>query len=198
MCSRGSVIPFFMETAKTGKLTITDRRMTRFMISLEQGVELVWHAFDDMEGGEIYVKKIPSMNICDIARAVDDAGNTVDNYSIVDWGIRGIAIDNYVAYNFGFMNLQAAVPVTIRFGDQHTGNAGNYCDPSYLTWNVKASIPQDFGTVYILCNSGGTSIDPEALVLTDYTSENFGIAVRKGNARLKAALDVAIEARRVK
>ena len=71
MGSRGSVIPFFIETAKSGTLTITDPRMTRFMISLEQGVELVWHAFDDMVGGEIYVKKIPSMNICDIARAVD-------------------------------------------------------------------------------------------------------------------------------
>jgi len=44
--------------------------MTRFMITLEQGVELVWHAFEDMHGGEIYVKKIPSMNIQDIARAV--------------------------------------------------------------------------------------------------------------------------------
>ena len=71
MGSRGSVIPFFLETAKSGVLTITDPRMTRFMISLEQGVELVWHAFDDMVGGEIYVKKIPSMNICDIAKAVD-------------------------------------------------------------------------------------------------------------------------------
>lgn len=71
MGSRGSVIPFFMEQAKSGVLTITDPRMTRFMISLEQGVELVWHAFDDMVGGEIYVKKIPSMNICDIARAVN-------------------------------------------------------------------------------------------------------------------------------
>ena len=71
MGSRGSVIPFFMETAKRGTLTITDPRMTRFMISLEQGVELVWHAFNDMIGGEIYVKKIPSMNISDIARAVD-------------------------------------------------------------------------------------------------------------------------------
>ncbi len=70
MGSRGSVIPFFVETARSGTLTITDPRMTRFMISLEQGVELVWHAFDDMVGGEIYVKKIPSMNICDIARAV--------------------------------------------------------------------------------------------------------------------------------
>ena len=71
MGSRGSVIPFFLETAKSGVLTITDPRMTRFMTSLEQGVELVWHAFDDMVGGEIYVKKIPSMNICDIAKAVD-------------------------------------------------------------------------------------------------------------------------------
>ncbi len=78
MGSRGSVIPFFMETAKTGKLTITDKRMTRFMISLEQGVELVWHAFDDMEGGEIYVKKIPSMNICDIAKAVDEKAEQVE------------------------------------------------------------------------------------------------------------------------
>ncbi|MEG2001296.1 MAG: UDP-N-acetylglucosamine 4,6-dehydratase (inverting) [Evtepia sp.] len=71
MGSRGSVIPFFLETFKSGTLTITDPRMTRFMISLEQGVQLVWHAFEDMMGGEIYVKKIPSMNICDIANAID-------------------------------------------------------------------------------------------------------------------------------
>ncbi len=78
MGSRGSVIPFFLETAKNGTLTITDKRMTRFMISLEQGVQLVWHAFEDMEGGEIYVKKIPSMNICDIATAVDDQAEQVE------------------------------------------------------------------------------------------------------------------------
>jgi len=72
MGSRGSVIPFFMEQAKTGILNITDERMTRFMISLEQAVELVWQAFDDMEGGEIYVKKIPSMKLLDIARAVSE------------------------------------------------------------------------------------------------------------------------------
>jgi UDP-N-acetylglucosamine 4,6-dehydratase (inverting) len=72
MGSRGSVIPFFIEQAKTGELTITDERMTRFMISLEQGVELVWHAFNDMEGGEIYVKKIPSMKLIDIARSVSE------------------------------------------------------------------------------------------------------------------------------
>lgn len=70
MGSRGSVIPLFISLIKTGSLPITDERMTRFMITLEQGVELVWHAFNDMIGGEIYVKKIPSMNIIDIAKAV--------------------------------------------------------------------------------------------------------------------------------
>lgn len=71
MGSRGSVIPYFLTQKGKGSLPITDSRMTRFMISLEQGVELVWHAFEDMEGGEIYVKKIPSMRVTDIARAVD-------------------------------------------------------------------------------------------------------------------------------
>ncbi|HZL30514.1 MAG TPA: UDP-N-acetylglucosamine 4,6-dehydratase (inverting) [Pseudolabrys sp.] len=70
MGSRGSVIPFFMSLSGKGSLPITDDRMTRFMISLEQGVELVWHAFEDMVGGEIYVRKIPSMKLVDIARAV--------------------------------------------------------------------------------------------------------------------------------
>ena len=70
MGSRGSIIPFFIKLKETGELPITDPNMTRFMISLEEGVELVWHAFDDMQGGEIYVKKIPSMAITDIAKAV--------------------------------------------------------------------------------------------------------------------------------
>jgi UDP-N-acetylglucosamine 4,6-dehydratase (inverting) len=73
MGSRGSVIPFFLSLAHTGTLPITDTRMTRFMITLEQGVELVWRAFEDMQGGEIYVKKIPSMMLVDIARAVAPA-----------------------------------------------------------------------------------------------------------------------------
>lgn len=70
MGSRGSVIPFFLSIRDKGVLPITDARMTRFMISLEQGVELVWHAFEDMVGGEIYVKKIPSIKITDLAHAV--------------------------------------------------------------------------------------------------------------------------------
>ena len=71
MGSRGSVIPFFLSIAQDGVFPITDNRMTRFMISLEEGVELVWHAFDDMKGGEVYVKKIPSMKVTDVALAVD-------------------------------------------------------------------------------------------------------------------------------
>jgi UDP-N-acetylglucosamine 4,6-dehydratase len=75
MGSRGSVIPFFLSLKDQGSLPITDERMTRFMITLEQGVELVWHALQDMEGGEIYVKKIPSMKVLDIARAVAPAAD---------------------------------------------------------------------------------------------------------------------------
>jgi len=73
MGSRGSVIPFFLSIADKGSLPITDDRMTRFMITLEEGVELVWHVFDDMVGGEIYVKKIPSMKVTDIAKAVSSS-----------------------------------------------------------------------------------------------------------------------------
>jgi UDP-N-acetylglucosamine 4,6-dehydratase (inverting) len=70
MGSRGSIIPFLMSLKGQNELPITDERMTRFMISLQQGVELVWHAFEDMIGGEVYVKKIPSMKIIDIAKVV--------------------------------------------------------------------------------------------------------------------------------
>ena len=71
MASRGSVIPLFVDQIRNGKpITITDPNMTRFMITLEQGVELVWRALSDMVGGEIYVKKIPSMNILDVAHAI--------------------------------------------------------------------------------------------------------------------------------
>lgn len=69
MGSRGSVIPFFKSLSANQPLPVTDKNMTRFMITLPQGVDLVTHAFEDMVGGEIYVKKIPSMNILDIANA---------------------------------------------------------------------------------------------------------------------------------
>ena len=70
MGSRGSIIPFFMSLNQGEPVTITHKDMTRFMISLEEGVELVWDVFEDMIGGEIYVKKIPSMKIIDIAKTI--------------------------------------------------------------------------------------------------------------------------------
>lgn len=73
MGSRGSVIPFFVSQKDKSFFPITDLEMTRFMITLEQGVDLVWQAIQDMLGGEIYIKKIPSMNIVDIADSVDSS-----------------------------------------------------------------------------------------------------------------------------
>jgi len=68
--SRGSVIPLFKEQRKNGKITITDRRMTRFWITLEQGVRFVIRCIEQMQGGEVFVPKIPSMRIMDLAEAV--------------------------------------------------------------------------------------------------------------------------------
>lgn len=72
MGSRGSIIPLFKNLVKSGakEIPITDERMTRFMIRLDQAVELVWEAYEDALGGEIYVKKIPSMKIIDVAKTI--------------------------------------------------------------------------------------------------------------------------------
>jgi UDP-N-acetylglucosamine 4,6-dehydratase/5-epimerase len=82
MGSRGSVIPFFMSLPENSNFPITDVRMTRFMMDLYQGVELVWTALEDMVGGEIYVKKIPSMKVVDIAKSISNS----EDYKII--GIR--------------------------------------------------------------------------------------------------------------
>ena len=71
MCSRGSVIPFFLDRRKTGVLPITDPEMTRFNISLEEGVNMVLWAVKNAQGGEIFVPKIPSYKITDLATAID-------------------------------------------------------------------------------------------------------------------------------
>lgn len=68
--SRGSVIPLFKEQRKTGRITITDKRMTRFWITLEQGVRFVIRCAEHMHGGEVFVPKIPSMRITDLAEEV--------------------------------------------------------------------------------------------------------------------------------
>jgi len=70
MGSRGSVIPFFLERRRTGVLPITDPDMTRFNISLDEGVEMVLWAIEHARGGEIFVPKIPSYRLIDVARAI--------------------------------------------------------------------------------------------------------------------------------
>lgn len=107
--SRGSVIPLFKKQRETGVITITDPRMTRFWITLDQGVRFVLHCLANMHGGEIFIPKIPSMNVTDLAEAIapgcrqefigirpgeklhevmipeDDARNTIelDNYYVI-------------------------------------------------------------------------------------------------------------------
>ncbi len=68
--SRGSVVPVFLAQRKSGKVTITDERMTRFWLSLEQGVHFVIRCIEQMHGGEVFVPKIPSMKVADLARAI--------------------------------------------------------------------------------------------------------------------------------
>jgi len=68
--SRGSVIPLFLEQKKTGQITITDEKMTRFWITLEQGVKFVINCIDRMKGGETFIPKIPSMKIIDLAESI--------------------------------------------------------------------------------------------------------------------------------
>jgi UDP-N-acetylglucosamine 4,6-dehydratase len=70
LLSRGSILPLFLKQRETGELTITDERMTRFWLTLEQGVHFVINSLEEMEGGEVFVPKIPSMNIMDMADAI--------------------------------------------------------------------------------------------------------------------------------
>ncbi|HVF39486.1 MAG TPA: UDP-N-acetylglucosamine 4,6-dehydratase (inverting) [Gemmatimonadaceae bacterium] len=125
--SRGSVIPLFMQRRKTGKLPVTDARMTRFWITLDQGVEFVLSCLDKMAGGEIFVPKIPSMKLTDLARVIgpdceleivgrrpgekvhevmvgeDDAQNTLeyDNYYTILPTLKSWDKDQYLARNGG-------------------------------------------------------------------------------------------------
>jgi UDP-N-acetylglucosamine 4,6-dehydratase len=79
MGSRGSVIPFFRRLAAAGTpLPITDRRMTRFFITLPEAVEFVIDSFNDMAGGELYVPRIPSIRVVDLAEVIAPGAETVD------------------------------------------------------------------------------------------------------------------------
>jgi UDP-N-acetylglucosamine 4,6-dehydratase len=123
MNSRGSVIPFFQQMRSTGVLPVTDTKMTRFWITLEQAIKFVLNCLQRMHGGEIFVPKIPSMNIVDLARAIapecrldvvgvrpgeklhetmvpeDDARNTVEYDDC--FVIRSAAVNGYANGNGG-------------------------------------------------------------------------------------------------
>ena len=73
--SRGSVVPIFLQQKASGRLTITDERMTRFWLTLEQGVRFVINCIEKMHGGEVFVPKIPSMKIADLANAIAPGAN---------------------------------------------------------------------------------------------------------------------------
>jgi UDP-N-acetylglucosamine 4,6-dehydratase len=115
--SRGSVIPFFLKQRETGVLQITDPRMTRFWITLEQGVDFVLGCLDRMVGGELFVPKIPSMNIMDLAKAIAPEckteivgirpGEKLHEVMILkDESYRTIEYENYYIMkpDFGFLN----------------------------------------------------------------------------------------------
>ena len=141
MGSRGSVIPFFMSQSDSGELPIPDIRMTRFMITLEQAVELSWHAFDDMYGGEIYVKKLPSMTITDIAQAVSSNAK----HRII--GIRpGEKIDEQMIgiedapYTYEFSEYYKILPAIHDWSNDPARNKGGSKVASNFTYDSRSNL----------------------------------------------------------
>jgi UDP-N-acetylglucosamine 4,6-dehydratase (inverting) len=140
MGSRGSVIPFFIQKKKEGVLPITDERMTRFNITLQEGVDLVLKSFDRMWGGELFVPKIPSYRILDVAKAI------APNAKIVNVGIRPgeklheemititdsintIEFDNYYV-------ILPSIPIwdLEKFRKESNAKEGNFC-PTDFSYN---------------------------------------------------------------
>ena len=149
MGSRGSVIPYFLSIMNDGILPITDPRMTRFMITLEQGVELVWSALENMEGGEIYIKKIPSMNIIELAKAI------APNCDFEFVGIRPgeklheqmISVeDSFYTYDFGsFFKILPAINSWVNCerrtrGGKRVGEGFSYTSENNSEWMSKEDV----------------------------------------------------------
>ena len=136
MGSRGSVIPFFLKKKKTGVLPITDERMTRFNITLQQGVDFVLQCFDNMWGGELFVPKIPSYKILDVAEAISSGAK----HEIV--GTRpGEKLHEEMITTSDSMN-------TIEFDDYFV------IVPEIRRWSKKKFIDQSSGKKGKLCKDG--------------------------------------------
>jgi UDP-N-acetylglucosamine 4,6-dehydratase len=150
MGSNGSVIPFFMKKKKKGKLPITDPNMTRFNISLQGGVDMIMHAIEHAWGGEIFIPKIPSYRITDVARAI--APDT--ELEII--GIRpGEKIheemittsDSFYTYDLGkYYTILPAVPnfdindYIISFGAKKVTERFNYDSGTNTEWETVESL----------------------------------------------------------
>jgi len=134
MGSRGSVIPFFLSIKNKGYFPITDVRMTRFMITLEQGIELIWEAFNSSIGGEVYVRKSPSMNIVDIAKAISP--DTEQRIVGVRPGekIHEQMIGEFdAAYTYEYDGFYKILPAINSWNnDQNRINGGKQVDPNFV------------------------------------------------------------------
>ncbi len=134
--SRGSVIPFFQKQNINGKLPVTDIRMTRFLISLKECTDFVWLTFKTMVGGEIFVKKIPSIKILDIANSIT---SKKDNYYTI--GIRPgeklheemISIDD-APFTYEFKNYFKILPSIKN-------------EPKYFKMNGAKKVKSDFSYI---------------------------------------------------
>lgn len=158
--SRGSVIPFFLQQRSTGKLTITDRRMTRFWITLEQGVQLVIRAAEQMQGGEVFVPKIPSMRMTDVARLIGH------DCEIVESGIRPgeklhevLLTEDEARHSLDFGDVFIVEP------EQHWWNFDN--------WKGGKRLPDGFR--YASDNNTQWLKDEELIAMADDVSRNLGM-----------------------
>lgn len=145
MGSRGSVIPFFQMKRKDGVLPITDERMTRFNITLQEGVDFVLNSFDLMWGGELFVPKIPSYNIVDVAKAVAPEcrieivgirpGEKVHEEMITEAdAMNTIEFENYyVILPSAQLGLAENLKLwdTEKFRKESNGKEGKFCDPGF-------------------------------------------------------------------
>jgi UDP-N-acetylglucosamine 4,6-dehydratase (inverting) len=145
MGSRGSVIPFFQMKRKDGVLPITDDRMTRFNITLQEGVDFVLNSFDLMWGGELFVPKIPSYNIVDVAKAVAPEcrieivgirpGEKVHEEMITEAdAMNTIEFENYyVILPSAQLGLAENLKLwdTEKFRKESNGKEGKFCDPGF-------------------------------------------------------------------
>jgi UDP-N-acetylglucosamine 4,6-dehydratase (inverting) len=162
MGSRGSVIPFFMNKAKDGELPITHKDMTRFNISLEDGVDMVLWAIENAIGGEIFVPKIPSYKIETIAKAI------APNAKLIDVGIRpGEKLHEEMITESDSYN-------TIEFEKYYAILPSNSVKEKYLThfnaWEVPRGFKYNSGT-----NTKWLSIDQIRELIVKYVDKNFSV-----------------------